>query len=185
MNSSNASRIHTFLYFVLIHLELKRYMYTPVVSSKTIPDSRPKWAKCFQTKKAQKSYPLGWHHMYQKRLACIAYQAFHNLAPDDINNLFTKHRTPYSLRGNLRLELVFCKFKVLHDYFNPHASIVWNCLPQAQLLLLFIEFNPQRPKCGGICPHLWWCEGVLHKLSNRGYLRRNKFTYLLQMNEVW
>ena len=60
--------------------------------------------------------------MYKKRLACIAYQAFHNLAPDDINNLFTKHRTPYSLRDNLRLELVCCKFKVLHDYFNPRAS---------------------------------------------------------------
>ena len=26
-------------------------MYTPVVPSKTIPDSRPKWGKCFQTKR--------------------------------------------------------------------------------------------------------------------------------------
>ena len=34
-------------------------MYAPVVPSKTIPDSRPKWGKCFQTKKAQKPYPLG------------------------------------------------------------------------------------------------------------------------------
>ena len=69
--------------------------------------------------------------MYKKKLACIAYQAFHNLAPDDINSnyLFTKHRTPYNLRDNLRLELVCCKFKVLHDYFNHRASIVWNCLP--------------------------------------------------------
>ena len=32
-------------------------MYAPVVPSKTIPDSKPKWAKCFQTKKAQNSYP--------------------------------------------------------------------------------------------------------------------------------
>ena len=32
-------------------------MYAPVVPSKTIPDSRPKWAKCFQTKKAQTPYP--------------------------------------------------------------------------------------------------------------------------------
>ena len=77
MNSSNAFRMHTFLYFILIHLELKRYMYTPVVSSKTIPDSRPKFGKCFETKKAQKSYPLRRHYMYKKRLACIAYQAFH------------------------------------------------------------------------------------------------------------
>ena len=39
-----------FAYFclVLIHLELKPQIrsYTPVVPSKTIPDSRPKWAKC-------------------------------------------------------------------------------------------------------------------------------------------
>ena len=26
-------------------------MYAPVVPSKTIPDFRPKWAKCFQTKR--------------------------------------------------------------------------------------------------------------------------------------
>ena len=32
-------------------------MYAPVVPSKTIPDSTPKWAKCFQTKKAQTPYP--------------------------------------------------------------------------------------------------------------------------------
>ena len=42
-----------YFYLVLINLEFKRYLhsYTPVVPSKTIPDSRPKWA--FQTKKAQ------------------------------------------------------------------------------------------------------------------------------------
>ena len=28
-------------------------MYAPVVPAKTIPDSRPKWAKYFQTKNAQ------------------------------------------------------------------------------------------------------------------------------------
>ena len=39
-------------------------MYAPVVPSKTIPDSRPKWGKCFQTKKAQKPYPLGNTYLY-------------------------------------------------------------------------------------------------------------------------
>ena len=39
--------------------------------------------------------------MYERRLTCIAYQAFYNLAPDDIINLFTKHGTPYNLRDNL------------------------------------------------------------------------------------
>ena len=32
-------------------------MHAPVVPSKTIPDSTPKQAKCFQTKKVQNSYP--------------------------------------------------------------------------------------------------------------------------------
>ena len=67
--------------------------------------------------------------MYKRRLACIAYQAFHNLAPDDINNLFTKHKTSYNLRDNLRLELAFSKSKALHDSFTHRVSIVWNCLP--------------------------------------------------------
>ena len=39
-------------------------MYAPVVPSKTIPDSRPKWVKCFQTKKAQKPFPLGGTYLY-------------------------------------------------------------------------------------------------------------------------
>ena len=67
--------------------------------------------------------------MYKRRLACIAYQAFYNLAPDDINNLFTKHETSYNVRDNLRLDLVCSKSKALHDSFTHCASIVWNCLP--------------------------------------------------------
>ena len=69
------------------------------------------------------------HFMYKRRLACIAYQAFNNLAPNDIYNLFTKHRTPYNLGDNARLELVSSKSKALHDSFTHRSSIVWNCLP--------------------------------------------------------
>ena len=54
--------------FVLIHSELKRQKssYASVVPSKTIPDSRPKWAKCIpvfrpKIKEAQTPYPLGQH----------------------------------------------------------------------------------------------------------------------------
>ena len=44
------------------------------------------------------------HHMYKRRLACIAHQTFHNLAPDDINSLFTKHQTSYNFkRDNLNV----------------------------------------------------------------------------------
>ena len=37
-----------FLFFFIIHLELKRQIrsYTAVFPSKTIPNSRPQWAKC-------------------------------------------------------------------------------------------------------------------------------------------
>ena len=67
--------------------------------------------------------------MYKRRLACIAYQAFHNLAPDGMNN-FAKVATPYNLRDNLRLELVCSKLsKALYDSFIHRTSIVWNCLP--------------------------------------------------------
>ena len=69
------------------------------------------------------------HYMYNRSLACIAYQAFHNLATDDINNLFTKHETSYNFRDNLRLEPVFSKSKAFYDSFTHRASIVWNCSP--------------------------------------------------------
>ena len=69
------------------------------------------------------------HFMYKRRLACIAYQVFNNLAPDDVNNLFTKHRTPHNLRDNTRFELVCFKSKVLNDSFTCRSSIVWNCSP--------------------------------------------------------
>ena len=59
----------------------------------------------------------------------VAYQDFHKQAPDDINNLFTKHGTAYNLRDNLRLEHVCSKSKALHDFFIHRAGIVWNCLP--------------------------------------------------------
>ena len=70
------------------------------------------------------------HFMCKRRLACIVYQAFNNLVPDDINHLFTKHGTPYNLRDNVRLELVCSKSKALHDSFTHRSSINWNCLPR-------------------------------------------------------
>ena len=57
-----------YFYFVLIHLELKRQLhsYTPVVPSKTTPDSRPKSAKCIPvfTPKRPKTLPFGAAHTY-------------------------------------------------------------------------------------------------------------------------
>ena len=60
-----------YFYFVLIHLELKRQIRSdiPVVPSKTIPDSRPKWTKCmpaypFSDQKGPKTIPFGAEHIY-------------------------------------------------------------------------------------------------------------------------
>ena len=44
-------------------------------------------------------------HLYKKRLACIAYQAYYNLAPPGITNLFTKHVTKYNSRDTLTFDL--------------------------------------------------------------------------------
>ena len=53
-------------YFVLTHLELDKY--ASVVPSKTIPDSRPKWAKCiparFQTKRPKNPTDRGGTYLY-------------------------------------------------------------------------------------------------------------------------
>ena len=49
--------------FSLTHLELKRLIrsYTPVVFSKTIPDSRPKWAKCISVfRPKRRKNPTRW-----------------------------------------------------------------------------------------------------------------------------
>ena len=61
------SNLHINLFF-LFYLELKRQirLYSPVVPSKAIPDIRPKWVKStfrFQTRKAQKPYPLIGEHI--------------------------------------------------------------------------------------------------------------------------
>ena len=71
-------RIRIFLFFS--HLELKRYIrsFTPVVLSKTIPDSRQKWSKPrtrFQTKTAQKPHPLA----LGRRIGYMAYISEYHL----------------------------------------------------------------------------------------------------------
>lgn len=73
-----------------------------------------------------------WHslsYFYKKRLACIAYQAYYNLAPPIITNLFTKHATNYNLRDNLKFYLTHAYWKGNNDSFTHRASIIWNSLP--------------------------------------------------------
>ena len=62
-NYSNSFLIRIFLFF-LSHLELK--WYAPVVSSTTIPDFRPKWAKCIPVFRpnSTKTRPDGAAHTY-------------------------------------------------------------------------------------------------------------------------
>ena len=80
------SNSHIFLFF-LTHLELKRQRrsYNPVVPSKTIPDSRPKWAKCilvFRSKPRKDPTRWGGRYLYSSykvvpppppaKIACFA-----------------------------------------------------------------------------------------------------------------
>ena len=66
--------------------------------------------------------------LYKKRLVCIAYQAYYNLAPPSIINLFTKHATNYNLRDNLKFVLTHIYWKGNNDSFTHRASIIWNSL---------------------------------------------------------
>ena len=64
----NSAKEFAFFFFFLIHLKLKQQTrsYTPVIPSKTIPDSKPKWAKCisvFNRPKKRKSHTL-WGGTY-------------------------------------------------------------------------------------------------------------------------
>ena len=68
-------------------------------------------------------------YFYKKRLACIAYQAYYNLAPPSITSLFTKHSTNYNLRDNLKFDLTHNYWKGNNDSFTHRASIIWNSLP--------------------------------------------------------
>ena len=77
--------------------------------------------------KAKKCYSLSY--LYKKRLACIAYQAYYNLTPPGITNLFTKHVTKHNLRDNLTFDLTQSYWKGLSDSFTHRAYIIWNVLP--------------------------------------------------------
>ena len=61
--------------------------------------------------------------------ALAVYQAYYNLAPPGITNLFTKHVTKYNLRDNLSFDLTHSYWKGLSDSFTHRACIIWNVLP--------------------------------------------------------
>ena len=67
-NSSNSFRIRIFLFLSYsFGMEAIKFSYIPVVPSKTIPDSRLKWAKCiavFRPKRRKKNEPDGAAHTY-------------------------------------------------------------------------------------------------------------------------
>ena len=70
-----------------------------------------------------------WNTSPLPRLACIAYQAYFNLAPSNLTELFTKHATKYNLRDNLKFDLTHKFWKGQNDSFIHRASIIWNSLP--------------------------------------------------------
>ena len=69
-NFSKCISVSHFFYFFLFHLELKRQIrsYAAAVPSKTIPVSRPKWAKCkrsFSDQTEPKTIPVVAAHTYK------------------------------------------------------------------------------------------------------------------------
>ena len=71
-----------------------------------------------------------WHslsYFRKKRLACIAYQAYYNLAPPSIPNVFTKHATNYNLR-EIKFDLTHTHWKGNNASLTDRASIIWNSL---------------------------------------------------------
>ena len=67
--------------------------------------------------------------MYKKRMACIAYQAYYNQAPDSINNLFIKHHPQRVLRDNLKFQIQRPNSNFRRDSFSHRACNLWNNLP--------------------------------------------------------
>ena len=68
-------------------------------------------------------------YMYKKRMACIAYQAYYNQAPDSINNLFIKHHPQRALRDNLKFQIQRPNSNFRRDSFSHRACNLWNNLP--------------------------------------------------------
>ena len=82
------------------------------------------------------------HHMYKRRLACIAYQAFYNLAPDEINSLFSKHETSYNLRVNWRFDhsaVLHCA-SLLRIIYGVIRARSYTCTLKTWRICLDIEF---------------------------------------------
>ena len=65
-NSSNSFRIRIFLFFSYsFGMEAINFSYIPVVPSKTIPDSRLKWAKCIAVfRPKRRKNPTRWGGTY-------------------------------------------------------------------------------------------------------------------------
>ena len=99
-----------------IHIRAARFIHN-------ITDSIPKVGVLDKAKWQPISY------IYKKRMACIAYQAYYNQAPDSINNLFIKHCPPRSLRDNLKFEIQRPNSNFRRDSISHRACNLWNNLP--------------------------------------------------------
>ena len=93
-NSWNPFRIRIFLFLSYsFGIETINRFIDSAVPSKTIPDSRPKWAKCFRPKR-RKTLPNGAEHTY------MAYIREYPLPPDHLTpkkqNLYLRRRNSKS-----------------------------------------------------------------------------------------
>ena len=130
-------------FFLNIHLELKQqtHLYTPIDLSKTIPNSRPKWAKCipiFRPKQC-KTIPFGVAHTY------IAYITVY-LPASAYNNAFNLeliHLLQLSVMRNSTW-LGSCLIMTFPMKAIFHASLVlWNILLMEASYAGYISFCHQ------------------------------------------
>ena len=120
--------------FFLTHLELKRKLrsYTSVVPSKTIPDSRPKWAKCiFVFRPKRRKNPTRWGGTY------VAYIRESSPPPLHPGLLLVQIWIPTSVWS---LRMTECQPTEILS-FPPHMYRAYAYLPPPPLLPPSIPLN--------------------------------------------
>ena len=130
----------TYFSLFLTHLELKRKIrsYTPVVTSKTIPDSRPKWAKyipVFRPKRRKSPTRLGGTYIYG---------LYKGVPPRALN----RHQPP----SNIRMSTLKC-WEIWVWRAQPHLPST-SITSASSLKEVTHRFGGRRTNCYEIGPGL-------------------------------
>ena len=69
-------------------------------------------------------------YLYKRRVACITFQAYHELSPEPINKLIQKSTLKRSLRDNMKLFVNRPKTEIGRTSFIHRCALIWNSLPK-------------------------------------------------------